>query len=247
MLTGMDKVIHRFSKHAVSVVFLLLIFSCTKSKVVNLPGIPFSPPVANTILTMLSLGDSYTIGQSVPVADRFPQQTVARLTQLNRQFAAPEYIAQTGWTTDNLLAAIQSANKPKNFDIVTLCIGVNNQYQGRDTALYRQQFIQSLQQAILHAANRKERVFVVSIPDYGATPFGQNQNPAKISREIDQFNNINQEISAAFGVQYIEITRGSRDAVSDPSLVASDGLHPSGKEYQKWAEKLTNQILTILR
>lgn len=208
------------------------------------PVIP-APPVPP--LRYLALGDSYTIGQSVPPEQRFPHQTAAKLKEYGRQFMEPEYIATTGWTTANLLSAIQAAAKPKNYDIVSLLIGVNNQYQGRDTAEYRTQFTQCLQEAIAHTGNRKERVFVLSIPDYGVTPYGKSMNPEKIAREIDAFNRINFEITTAFRVQYIEITRGSRDAINDISLVAGDGLHPSGKEYQKWAEKLAAQILTVLR
>jgi lysophospholipase L1-like esterase len=233
-----------------ALVFVTIICSCTKSKdepAPPPPGVPYTPPPVSAALRLLALGDSYTIGQSVAVADRFPHQAVAKLKQLNRQFAEPDYIAQTGWTTANLLAAIQTGNRPTNYDIVTLLIGVNNQYQRRDTAEYRQQFTQCLQQAIFHAGNRKERVIVLSIPDYGATPFGQSLDPARIATEIDAFNAINLAISTQAGVHYLEITKGSRDAISDKSLVAADGLHPSGKEYQKWAEKLTNQILTVLR
>jgi lysophospholipase L1-like esterase len=211
------------------------------------PIVPVIPSAPSPVLRYLALGDSYTIGQNVPVEDRFPHQTVAKLKQSGRQFAEPEYIATTGWTTGNLLSAISAANKPKNYDVVSLLIGVNNQYQGRDTTEYRMQFTQCLQEAILHAGNRKERVFVLSIPDYGVTPFGKSMNPEKIAREIDAFNNINYQVSLIFGINYIEITKGSRDAINDISLVANDGLHPSGREYQKWAEKLSAQILTVLR
>ncbi len=211
------------------------------------PIIPVIPVTPAPALKYLALGDSYTIGQSVPVEDRFPHQTVARLKQSGRNVAEPEYIATTGWTTDNLLSAINSVNKPKNYDIVSLLIGVNNQYQGRDTVEYKLQFTLCLQEAIAHAANRKDRVFVLSIPDYGVTPFGKQMNPQKIAKEIDAFNHINATISAAYGVNYTEITKGSRYASSDPTLIASDGLHPSGKEYRKWAEKLSAQILNVIR
>jgi lysophospholipase L1-like esterase len=224
--------------------------SCNKSETAIAPPprlIPVIPPPPTTPLKYLALGDSYTIGQGVPVEERFPHQTVARLKQSGVQIAEPDYIATTGWTTANLLSAISTANKPKNYDVVSLLIGVNNQYQGRDTAEYRVQFTQCLQEAISHAANRKTRVFVLSIPDYGVTPFGRSMNPERIAREIDAFNRINAEITKASGVSYIEITQGSREAINNISLVAGDGLHPSGKEYQKWAEKLTAQILTALR
>ena len=238
----------KFSNLCICICLSLIFCSCKKTETAPRPPyVPFIPSTPAPPLRYLALGDSYTIGQSVPVEDRFPHQTVAKLKQSGRQFAEPEYIATTGWTTGNLLPAIRSANKPKNFDVVSLLIGVNNQYQGRDTAEYRDQFTQCLQEAISHAGNRKERVFVISIPDYGVTPYGKTMNPERIAKEIDAFNTINYQVSINFGINYIEITKGSRDAINDISLVATDGLHPSGKEYQKWAEKLSAQILTVLR
>lgn len=224
--------------------------SCRKNtEIAPTPG-PL-PPVAGDsskpAYTYLALGDSYTIGQSVSIEERFPHQTVARLKQLGITVTVPDYIATTGWTTGNLLSAIASANKNKNYDLVSLLIGVNNQYQGRDTGEYRRQFTECLQQAILHAANRKERVFVLSIPDYGVTPFGGMFDRQKIAREIDQFNNINLFVAAQYGVTYLNITPGSREALNDPSLVANDGLHPSGKEYRKWAELLATSMAGKLR
>jgi lysophospholipase L1-like esterase len=240
--------------------FLKILLSCCVTLVVACskkddlppgPTVPVITPILPTspqpALKYLALGDSYTIGQGVALTERFPHQTVTRLKQLNRNIADPEYIAATGWTTANLLSAISRENKPKDYDIVSLLIGVNNQYQGRDTAEYRLQFTQCLEQAILHAAGRKQRIFVLSIPDYGVTPFGKSMNPEKIKREIDAFNKINEAVSATFGVNYIEITIGSREAINDITLVASDNLHPSGKEYKKWAEKLSSQILAVLR
>ncbi len=236
---------------AIWIILLPLLCACKKESPnpapPYIPIVPVIPVTPAPILKYLALGDSYTIGQSVPIEDRFPHQTVAKLKQSGRTVAEPEYIATTGWTTGNLLSAINSANKPKNYDIVSLLIGVNNQFQQRDTVEYKLQFALCLQEAIAHTANRKNRVFVLSIPDYGVTPFGKQMNPEKIAREIDAFNQINASISAANGVNYIEITKGSRDATNDLTLVASDGLHPSGKEYQKWAEKLSAQILNVIR
>jgi lysophospholipase L1-like esterase len=228
---------------------LLFLSACTKKAEdpPPVPNIPFTPVQPTQPLKMLALGDSYTIGQSVTIDERFPHQTAALLRQQNRSLLTPEYVAQTGWTTANLLTAIDNAGKPFNFDIVTLLIGVNNQYQGRDTNEYRIQFTQCLQKAIQHAGERRSRVFVLSIPDYGATPFGKRLNPVQIANEINAFNRINEAITKSFGITYIEITEGSRQATNDPSLVAVDGLHPSGKEYAKWAQKLSTQILQVLR
>jgi lysophospholipase L1-like esterase len=157
--------------------------------------------------------------------------------------AEPAYIARTGWTTGNLLAAIEAQKPATDFDIVTLLIGVNNQYQGRDTGEYRTEFTQCIQQAVKHARGRKDRVFVVSIPDYSVTPFGQRNNPEQTSRQIDAFNAINARITAEFGISYTNITTGSREALQNPALVAADGLHPSALEYKKWAEKLFEVVI----
>lgn len=189
---------------------------------------------------LLALGDSYTIGQSVTETDRFPNQTI-RLLQaggINMQYPA-EIIAQTGWTTQNLLNGIAAASPPPTgpYDLVTLLIGVNNQYQRRDTAEYRIQFTQCLMKAISFSGNRPNRVFVLSIPDYGATPFGSS-NAAQIALEIDRFNAINKEVCLQTGVSYTDITPSTRQAAFDPSLIAGDGLHPSGREYAKWAAML---------
>jgi lysophospholipase L1-like esterase len=180
------------------------------------------------------------------VDDRFPHQTVAMLKQFNKLVSTPEYIATTGWTTSNLLEGIASANKPKNYDIVSLLIGVNNQYQGKDSGEYRIQFTQCLDKAINFAGGRKTRVFVLSIPDYSVTPFASRLDKAKISKEIDWFNKINEQVTKGKGVEYINITPGSRDAAIYPTLVASDGLHPSREEYNKWANLLSTKIKELL-
>jgi lysophospholipase L1-like esterase len=246
---GFFVVVKSFALMRIVLLAVIGLLGCSRETVPPppVPNVTFIPNPTPTPLRMLALGDSYTIGQGVARDDRFPHQTVARLKQMNRNFLEPEYIAQTGWTTANLLDAIARENKPKSYDVVTLLIGVNNQFQGRDTAEYRTQFTQCLQQAVAHAGNRVNRVWVLSIPDYGVTPFGRNLNPEKIAREIDMFNNINFSISQAFGVGYIEITKGSRDALSNPTLIAQDNLHPSALEYRKWAEKLTPEILLKLR
>jgi lysophospholipase L1-like esterase len=228
----------------------LTLVSCNKDKGFYAETAPVPPALSDssqTFYTYLALGDSYTIGQSVPTEDRFPHQTVVRLKQLGFTVSVPEYIATTGWATGNLLNAIASANMKKDFSLVSLLIGVNNQYQGRDTGEYRKQFTQCIEQALLHAGNKKDRVFVLSIPDYGATPFGGMLDRQKITREIDAFNNINVFVSAQYEVSYINITPGSRDALNDLELVANDGLHPSGKEYRKWAELLATRMATQLR
>lgn len=198
--------------------------------------------------TYLALGDSYTIGQSVLANQRFPVQTVAMLSNVQVNFNQPEIIAQTGWTTANLLSAINSTPPSKpGYDIVSLLIGVNNQYQHRTQDEYRQEFITLLERAIQYAGNKKNRVFVLSIPDYSVTPFASASNTALIARQIDSFNVINKAVALQYQVHYLNITEDTRQAAIYPSLIASDGLHPSGSEYAVWAAKLAPMIQLALR
>lgn len=207
-----------------------------------------APQVNNGIYkNYLALGDSYTIGQSVLAAERFPAQTLSILSQSNISFNAPEYIAQTGWTTGNLINAMNASPPSKTtYDFVTLLIGVNNQYQGRSQAEYATEFTVLLDKAILYAGNREKRVAVLSIPDWSATPYANGRDKALIALQIDSFNIINKQIALAKGVNYIDITPSTRMAATDLSLVATDGLHPSGKEYSKWAVLLAQVIQATL-
>lgn len=197
--------------------------------------------------TWLALGDSYTIGESVSEAERFPAQTAALLKADSLAFDTPHYIATTGWTTVNLLSAIEMQNPQGPFDIVTLLIGVNDQYQQFDINEYNAHFTQCLQKAIALAGNRKDHVFVLSIPDYSVTPFAQQRDTAQIRREIDDYNAINKAITLANKIAYIDITPGTRAMKEDASLMAYDGLHPSGKEYAKWAALLAPEIRKALQ
>lgn len=192
--------------------------------------------------TYLALGDSYTIGEAVPLHHNFPFQVVDILKEKAMAISAPEIIAVTGWTTANLLAAIHDKQPATNYSIVTLLIGVNNQYQGKDIEEYRLEFKTLLNEALRFAANIKEHVFVLSIPDYGVTPFAKEKDPEKIARELDRFNSTNKEISLSKGVNYIDITPISRQGEKDPSMQAEDGLHPSVKQYAEWAKLLALEI-----
>jgi lysophospholipase L1-like esterase len=191
----------------------------------------------------LALGDSYTIGESVAENERWPVQLVAALNKNGKRFAAPKIIATTGWRTDDLKAAIKKENPPRDWDLVSLLIGVNNQYQGRSVADYAPEFEELLNMAIEFAGGDKSKVFVVSIPDYGFTPFGKEKQD-KISKELDEFNNINKKISEKYGVEYFYITEISRRGLDEPALVATDGLHPSDKMYAEWV-RLICQGLNI--
>lgn len=190
--------------------------------------------------TYLALGDSYTIGQSVAVSDRYPVQEVALLREKGYAISDPEIIARTGWTTGDLLNALQSSPPLRaTYNQVTLLIGVNNQYQGRSLSEYQVQFTQLLQDAIHWAGDTVSHVIVLSIPDYGDSFFGQQTgDPGAISSAIDQFNQANLQISQQYGVQYVNITDLTRQAKGDSSLFASDGLHYSGKEMAFWAARL---------
>ncbi len=201
-------------------------------------------PLTGPQLTYLALGDSYTIGEAVEQKLSFPYQLADKLNAAGLHVAEPRIIAKTGWTTDELLAAITGAKITDTYSFVTLLIGVNNQYRGYAKDVYRKEFKELLLTAIGFAAGKKNHVFVVSIPDWGATPFGKNsgKDPAVIGAEIDQFNAINKEETIAAGVSYTDITAHSKDTSSDPSLVASDGLHPSGKMYESWSSALVAPI-----
>ena len=184
-----------------------------------------------TQLTYLALGDSYTIGESVKPELRWPNQLVARLRAKDLNVAEPVIVAQTGWTTDELAAAIDARKELANqkFDLVTLLIGVNNQYRGRDVEEYRRQFDQLLKRAIDFAGGKPSHVIVLSIPDWGVTPFAEGRDRAQIARDIDTFNRVNREETLIAGARYVDITPVSRDQLS---LVAEDSLHPSGDMYR---------------
>jgi len=195
--------------------------------------------------TYLALGDSYTIGEQVEAKDNFPNQVTATLKEKGILFGAPQIIAQTGWTTDELQAEIKSAKLRTKYDLVTLLIGVNNEYRGRKVDEYIPEFESLLKQAIQFAGNDTDHVIVLSIPDWGVTPFaaarlpdGQGRDKTTIAREIDEYNSANESITKKYNVHYINVTQSSREAATDNSLLASDGLHPSVKEYAKWATKV---------
>lgn len=222
---------------------LCLLLACTKGNKEDMTAEPNLPS-----LNYLALGDSYTIGEAVEQQLSFPYQLVRELANQNIQFANPKIIAKTGWTTDELQTAIREENLSQKFDIVTLLIGVNNQYRGNSQETYRKEFKELLQTAINYAGGTKAHVFVVSIPDWGVTPFGKNsgKNIQTIASEIDAFNAINKQETLALGISYTDITPGSRIAATDLSLVATDGLHPSGKMYAAWAFEVAKAVKLVI-
>lgn len=197
----------------------------------------------------LALGDSYTIGEAVSAAESFPFQLAQRLRELGISVQDPKIIAKTGWTTDELQQAIAAENLQQQFDLVTLLIGVNNQYRNYSTAVYREEFRALLQQAIQFSGNRKERVVVVSIPDWGVTPFclSSDKDPVQVAAAIDAFNVINREETALEAVAYVDITGESRKAEQDRSLLAVDGLHYSGKMHGAWVDKIAPSVISVLK
>ena len=197
--------------------------------------------------TYLALGDSYTIGESVAESERWPVQLAATLTEKGISMANPKIIATTGWRTDELKAAIEADKElAESYDMVSLLIGVNNQYQGRSVESFAPEFEDLLQTAIRLAGNNPRHVFVVSIPDYGKTPFGA-KNEAKIEKELNEYNKVSKSICRQYKVKWFNITTASRRAKNEPDLIASDQLHPSGKMYTEWVEIVDNFAYKLLK
>lgn len=218
----------------ISCLILLLIFTAKAGSEMN-------------SYSILCLGDSYTIGESVLPAENFPNQTVALLKNERYAFEIPEIIAKTGWATDELQEAIDKHSFKNSYDFVTLLIGVNNQYRGRTVANYKLEFESLLKQAVQFAKGKTDHVIVISVPDWGVTPFAHDRDTEQIAKEIDDYNAANKKIAEQYKVNYIDITPGTREALNDPGLIASDGLHPSAKEYGRWAKKLSAVIRSIIK
>jgi lysophospholipase L1-like esterase len=195
----------------------------------------------------LALGDSYTIGASVAPAERWPLQLAAKLRAHGRIVAEPLIIARTGWTTDELMAAIERQQPQGPFALVSLLIGVNDQYRGRSGDAYRRQLRQLLHTAIAYAGGHAAHVIVLSIPDWSVTPFAAGHQRPAIAAAIDHFNAINRQEAAQAGVHYVDVTPVSRQALQDTSLLATDGLHPSGKMYTQWVELVLPTALSATR
>lgn len=190
-----------------------------------------------SVYTFLALGDSYTIGESVAEDIRWPMQLAHKLKENGIGMDSVQIIARTGWTTDELKSAIVREDIKTQFDLVSLLIGVNNQYRGYTIAQYEKEFEELLKTAIHYSKTGADRVIVVSIPDYGVTPFAANRDPDKIAKELDEYNLIAKNIADRLGVSYISITEISREAKQDPALIAADELHPSGKMYTRWVNE----------
>lgn len=215
----------------------MFLFSCSSTLDVKNNEEPEDPRYS-----YLALGDSYTIGESVVETQRWPVQLAEALRNRGYKMAAPKIIARTGWTTDDLIKAIDSElNVQRDFDLVSILIGVNNQYQGKPVTEYEEDLRGIFRRAINHCTTREKGVFAVSIPDYGYTPFG-NANQEEISAEIDRFNQVFKRVAEDFNVDFYNITPISREAGENPELIASDDLHPSGLMYKYWVDQFVTQV-----
>lgn len=199
------------------------------------------------IYNYLALGDSYTIGESVPLHESYPYQTVQLLRQQGLKIHAPEIVAQTGWTSSELATHLLHIRLEEAYNFVSLLIGVNNQYRGEPVADFEKDFVYLLQKAIHLTGNQPEKVIVLSIPDWGVTAYGENSNRAAIGKEIDTFNEVCHRYSGQMHTHFIDITTPTRSLGKDASALAKDGLHYSGKTHAGWAKELSGYLASIMQ
>lgn len=207
----------------------------------------FQSILAGQSLSYLALGDSYTIGEKVSPSERWPVLLADTLRSMGYPVAEPEILAVTGWTTGDLKKGIENSDLKESYGLVSLLIGVNNQYRGYDIERFRNDFTFLLEKSIELAGNHPGNVLVLSIPDYGVTPFAENRDPSRISAEIERYNEIKEIISRKKGVMYVDITPISRKAEKHPELLAGDRLHPSGIMYQRWVARIIPVLVPKLK
>ncbi len=200
----------------------------------------------NNGISYLALGDSYTIGEAVSVDQRWPVQLTKKLNESGISVNDPLIIAKTGWTTNELQEAIAERNPETDYDLVSLLIGVNNQYRGYPIDQYKKEFKELLLQAVAFADGDTANVFVVSIPNYGVTPFGMEKGEEKIRQELLVYDSIADSISTEIGIPFINITPVSEKAKEDSTYIASDQLHPSGKQYKEWVDLILPEVKLML-
>lgn len=222
-------------QHSVALFLVLLLTGCSTENTANATN---TNPEPTKIIKYLALGDSYTIGQSVCETCRFPIQLQTEIKGIltANNLITTNIIAQTGWTTTNLKSAIASQNPSNDYDLVTLLIGVNNQYQNKPFSLYEQEFPELVSIAIEKAKGNKANIIVVSIPDYAYTPFGNGNTT--ISTQIDNYNAFAKSYCENNNITFINITDITRLGLAQPNLVATDGLHPSEVAYGKFVERI---------
>jgi len=198
-------------------------------------------------ISYLALGDSYTIGESVSESERWPVVLAENLKSQGLAIEDPKIIARTGWTTNELQDAIEREDINDTYGLVSLLIGVNNQYRGFPFEQYEKEFVALLNTAISFAGDDSTKVFVVSIPDYGVTPFAAKSDTAKIASELDQYNLYAKTICEEKDIPFFDITPISRKAKEDSELVASDNLHPSGKMYAQWVDLFIDEVVGMVK
>lgn len=194
----------------------------------------------------LALGDSYTIGESVMENERWPIQLSDSLNTYGYSIISTDIIATTGWTTAELMSGIASVNPDSSYQLVSLLIGVNNQYRGYDFEIYEEELVELVDHAIALADNDISRVFMVSIPNYGVTPFGQSRGEDRIRQELQQYDAYANQIANQYGIPFFNITPISEKAKDDESYIANDRLHPSGKMYTEWVELMLDDVKILL-
>lgn len=244
-------------KQIVTIILSVFLLSCssetdsaptaTNPPIVTPPTM--QPPIASMV-NYLALGDSYTIGHSVCATCRFPEQLKSSLNAMYSSTVSLKVIATTGWTTSNLIAAIDTQKPESNYDLVTLLIGVNNQYQHRDFSVYEKEFPELVTKAIMLAKGDRKNVVVISIPDYAYTPYGKNlagDQSATISAEINKYNSFAEKYCKNNQVAFVSITEITREGLNSPNLVASDGLHPSEIAYKLFVDKMMPQVKMALQ
>lgn len=250
---------HQFRSNATIRPLLLIPLLCLLPALTACASEPHPPTPAPLVhgaghkvegeLSFLALGDSYTIGERVAPEKRWPVQLARMLRDRGLDVASPLILARTGWTTGDLLRALRAAELKGPFDLVTLQIGVNNQFQGRSVQQYRKQFKMLLERAIELAGGDPSNVLVLSIPDYSVTPFAQRMrrmSPHQIREEIERFNAVARQLTRQAGARFVNITPISRKAANNPSLLALDGLHPSGRMYRQWAKLALPKARAVL-
>ncbi len=247
-------------KQIVTLIFSVFLLSCSAEENNATPPTNANPPVVTppntpeapiaSKVNYLALGDSYTIGQSVCETCRFPEQLKASLTAMYSSTISLKIIATTGWTTTNLISAINSQNPEPNYDLVTLLIGVNNQYQHKNFSVYEKEFPELVNKAIMLAKGDRKNVVVISIPDYSYTPYGQallGDQSNKISAEITQYNNFAENYCNTNQIAFVSITDITRQGLNNPSLVATDGLHPSESAYKMFVDRMMPKVKVALQ
>jgi lysophospholipase L1-like esterase len=196
-------------------------------------------------INYLALGDSYTIGEGVLLHESYPYQLVQVMRAQGKEIYGPEIIAKTGWTTTELTSHLDHTILNAAYDVVSLLIGVNNQYRSLSPDEYALEFEELMQKSLSLARFKSDHVFVLSIPDWGKTPFAAGRDTKAITSQIALFNKINFDISKRYGAAHVDITTNSPETVSDPSFLAADGLHPSPKAYKRWASMVAERLIRV--